>query len=169
MSSLNKAMIIGNLTRDPEMRQTGGGRAVCNFGVATNRRWNNPEGERKEEVEYHNVVAWGKLAEICGQYLVKGKKVFIEGRLQTRDWEGQDGVRRYRTEIVAENMVMLDRSGAPGGGGGGYGAQASGGYNAQPSGGYGAQSGSGSDIAPPIMDEPSANPDDEIKIEDIPF
>jgi len=109
--NLNKAMIIGNLTRDPELRSTPGGQSVCSFGVATNQVWTDQQGQRQERAEFHNVVAWGKLAEICSQYLAKGRKVFIEGRLQTRDWEGQDGVKRYRTEIVAENMIMLDRSG----------------------------------------------------------
>lgn len=109
--SLNKAFILGNLTRDPELRTTTTGQNVCSFGVATNRVWNNQKGERQEQVEYHNIVAWGKLAEIVSQYLSKGRKVFIEGRLQTREWEGQDGVKRYRTEIIAENLQMLDRPG----------------------------------------------------------
>ncbi len=109
--SLNRAQIIGNLTRDPEMRQIPGGQVVATFGIATNFTWNDSSGERQNKTEFHNVVAWGKLAEICGQYLKKGGKVFIEGRLQTRDWEGEDGTKRYRTEIVAENMIMLDRKG----------------------------------------------------------
>ncbi len=156
-SSLNKAMIIGNLTRDPELKQTSGGQTICKLGVATNRQWKNQTGEKQEQVEYHNVVAWGRLAEICGQYLGKGRKVFFEGRLQTTDWEGQDGVRRYRTEIVAENMVMLDRAPAGGGGGGGY-AQSAPAPRPAP-----APSG------PAVVDEPAPNPDDEIKVEDIPF
>ncbi len=105
-------MIIGNLTRDPELRSTPGGQSVCSFGVATNQVWTDQQGQRQERAEFHNVVAWGKLAEICSQYLGKGRKVYIEGRLQTRDWEGQDGVKRYRTEIICENMIMLDRAGA---------------------------------------------------------
>jgi single-strand DNA-binding protein len=114
--NLNKAMIIGNLTRDPEIRTTPNGSSVASFAVATNLVWNDANGQRQEKVEFHNVVAWRKLADICGQYLKKGSKVYIEGRLQTRDWTGQDGVKRYRTEIVAENMIMLDRGGnAPGG------------------------------------------------------
>ncbi len=109
---LNKAMIIGNLTRDPELRYTPNGQAVVSFGVATNRRWNDSAtGELKEEVEFHNIVAWGKLAEICNQFLKKGKKVYVEGRLQTRSWEGQDGVKRTRTEIITSDMRMLDRKG----------------------------------------------------------
>jgi single-strand DNA-binding protein len=143
-ASLNKATIIGNLTRDPEMRQTTSGQNVCSFAVATNRTWKNAQGEKQESAEYHNVVAWGKLAEICSQYLGKGRKVYIDGRLQTRDWEGQDGVRRYRTEIVAENMIMLDRSG--GGGGSDF-----------------------SDGGGSSMPDAPVNPDDEIRLEDIPF
>lgn len=143
--SLNKVIVIGNLTRDPELKQTPNGQSVCTVGLATNRTWSNATGEKQEQVEYHNIVVWGKLAEICAQYLQKGRKAYFEGRLQTRDWEGQDGVRRYRTEIVAENMIMLDRSGAPSTGGG---ASAPSEY-AQP--------------------EPPAHADDEIKIEDIPF
>lgn len=108
--NLNKAMIIGNLTRNPETRTTPNGQTVCSFGVATNRIWTNAQGQKQESVEFHNIVAWGKLAEICGQYLTKGRKVYVEGRLQTREWEGQDGTKRNRTEIVAENMIILDRA-----------------------------------------------------------
>jgi single-strand DNA-binding protein len=110
--NLNKAMIIGNITRDPEVRTTPQGTSVCNFSVATNLIWTDASGQRQEKAEFHNIVAWRKLAEICGQYLRKGSKVYIEGRLQTREWEGQDGIKRYRTEIIAENMIMLDRAGA---------------------------------------------------------
>ncbi|HBB36730.1 MAG: Single-stranded DNA-binding protein [Candidatus Moranbacteria bacterium GW2011_GWC1_45_18] len=107
---LNKAMLIGNITRDPELRSTPSGQSVANFGLATNRVWKDPNsGERKESAEFHNIVAWGKLAEICGQYLRKGSKVFVEGRIQTRSWQGQDGNKRYMTEVVMENMIMLDR------------------------------------------------------------
>lgn len=106
--SINKAILIGNLTRDPEMRYTPDGQAVTNFGVATNRNWTSKDGEKKEEAEFHNLVAWGKLAEICSQILKKGRRVYIEGRLQTRSWEGKDGVQRQRTEIVVEDMVALD-------------------------------------------------------------
>jgi single-strand DNA-binding protein len=106
--SINKVIIVGNLTRDPEMKYTPNGRAVANFGVATNRRWTS-NGEPKEETEFHNVVAWGKLAEICSQLLKKGRKVYIEGRLRTRSWEDQQGAKHYRTEIVALDMVVLDK------------------------------------------------------------
>lgn len=110
--SLNRAQLIGNLTRDPELRQIPGGSTVASFSIATNFSWTDQSGQRQEKVEFHNIVAWRKLAEICGQYLKKGSKVFIEGRIQTRDWEGEDGVKRYRTEIVADSMIMLDRKGA---------------------------------------------------------
>ena len=111
--SVNKVILIGNLTRDPEMRYTPDGKAVTSFGLATNRSWTSKEGEKKEEVEFHNLVAWGKLAELCSQFLKKGRKVYAEGRLQTRSWEGKDGVTRQRTEIVMEDMVLLDSKGAP--------------------------------------------------------
>lgn len=109
--SLNRAQIIGNVTRDPEVRQIPGGQSVATFGVATNFRWKNSAGELQNKAEFHNIVAWRKLAEICSQYLRKGSKVYIEGRIQTRDWQGEDGVKRYRTEIVADNMIMLDKKG----------------------------------------------------------
>lgn len=111
--SLNKVQLIGNLTRDPEVRQIPGGQAVASFSVATNFTWTDQSGQKQDKSEFHNIVAWRKLAEICGQYLKKGSKVYIEGRLQTRDWEGEDGVKRYRTEIVADNMIMLSSKGAP--------------------------------------------------------
>lgn len=104
-------MLIGNLTRDPEVRTTNSGQTVASFGVATNHSWTDAAGQKQEKAEFHNIVAWGKLAEICGQYLGKGRKVYIEGRLQTREWQGQDGAKRNRTEIVAENMIMLDKAG----------------------------------------------------------
>lgn len=106
---LNKVMIIGNVTRDPEMRATPDGIPVTSFGVATNLRWTDQQGQKQEKVEYHNVVAWRKLAEICSQYIKKGSKVYVEGRLQTRSWDDQNGNKHYRTEIIAENMIMLDR------------------------------------------------------------
>lgn len=94
------------------MRTTPTGQTVCSFGLATNRRYTDAQGNKQEQVEFHNIVAWGKLAEICGQYLVKGKKVYIEGRLQTRKWNAPDGAEKQRTEIVAEGMQMLDRAGS---------------------------------------------------------
>jgi single-strand DNA-binding protein len=114
---LNKVMIIGRLTRDPELRQTPNGASVCQLGLATNYVYNNQQsGQKVEQVEYHNVVLWRKLAEIANQYLKKGRRVYIEGRLVTRSWDAQDGTKRSKTEIVAENMIMLDGGqGAPGG------------------------------------------------------
>jgi single-strand DNA-binding protein len=109
--SLNKVMLIGNLTRDPNLRYTPNSTAVCSFGIATNRSWTPTEGgEKQERVEYHNVVAWSKLADICGQILHKGDKVYVEGRLQTRDWKGDDGVERKTTEVVIDNMILLRSS-----------------------------------------------------------
>lgn len=107
--SLNKVMLIGNLTRDPELKYTPSGAAVCTFGVATNRDWKTDTGEKKEDVEFHNVVAWSKLAEICANLLKKGRKVFVEGRLQTRTWQAQDGTQKNRTEVVINDMVILDK------------------------------------------------------------
>ncbi len=111
MNSLNKAQVIGNLTRDPELKQTTNGQSVCTLGVATNRYWNDSSGQKKEDVEFHNIVCWGKLAEICAEYLKKGAKVFFEGRLQTRSWEDDAGIKHYRTEIVANDMIMLSPKG----------------------------------------------------------
>ncbi|RJO58929.1 single-stranded DNA-binding protein [Candidatus Parcubacteria bacterium] len=107
--NLNKAMIIGNVTRDPDSRTTSGGQTVALFSVATNRAWTDPSGAKKEQVEFHSVVAWRKLAEIVSQYVKKGAKIFVEGRLQTRSWDDPSGQKKYRTEIVAENIIMLDR------------------------------------------------------------
>lgn len=106
--SLNKATLIGNLTRDPELRYTPSGTAVCSFGLATNRSWTTESGEKKEETEFHRIVSWNKLAELCSQLLTKGRKVYVEGRLQTRSWQGQDGQQRTTTEIVIEDMIILD-------------------------------------------------------------
>jgi single-strand DNA-binding protein len=106
--SLNKVMLIGNVGRDPEMRYTQGGEPVTTFSLATNRRTRGPDQQWHDETEWHNVVAWSKLAEQCNEYLTKGRKVYIEGRLQTRSWDGQDGQKKFRTEIVANQMLMLD-------------------------------------------------------------
>jgi len=105
---LNRVMIIGRLTRDPESRSTPTGTAVTNFGVATNHFWTDASGNKQDKVEYHNIVLWRKLAEVAAQYLRKGSRIYIEGRLQSREWEGSDGVKRNRTEIIGENMIMLD-------------------------------------------------------------
>ncbi|KKP38253.1 MAG: single-strand binding protein, single-strand DNA-binding protein [Candidatus Peregrinibacteria bacterium GW2011_GWF2_33_10] len=103
----NTVITIGNLAKDPEVRHTSNGQSVANIVVATNRGWKDASGVLQEETEYHQIVLWGKLAEIAAQYFVKGKKVYIEGRLKTRSWEGQDGIKRYTTEIVAEDIMML--------------------------------------------------------------
>ena len=114
--SLNTVMLIGNLTRDVEVRYTPSGTAVATFGLATNRSWSSGDGsDRQEETQFHRIVAWSKLAEICGQLLFKGRKIFIEGRLQTRKFTGQDGQQREITEIVAENMMILDNRTRDGG------------------------------------------------------
>ena len=105
---LNKAQVIGRITQDLELRQTPNGQSVLSFSVATNRNWTDSSGMRQEQVEFHNIVLWWKLAEIAWQYLSKWRKVFIEWRLQTRNWEAQDWTKRYRTEIVWDNMIMLD-------------------------------------------------------------
>ena len=105
--SVNKAILIGHLGRDPEIKYTPGGTAVANFSIPTNEKWTDKEsGEKKERTEWHKIVAWGRLGEICGEYLKKGKQVYIEGRIQTRSWE-KDGVKKYITEIIAHNMTML--------------------------------------------------------------
>lgn len=140
--NLNKALIIGNLTRDPELRTTPSGQSVCTFGVATTRRWKDQaSGGLKEATEFHNVVTWARLAETCHQYLKKGAKVYIEGRIQTRTWEDQAGQKRNRTEIVADTMIMLDR---------------------KPTGPAAAPAGN---AAPAAADTPA----DDVSVEDIPF
>lgn len=106
--SLNKVTLIGNLTRDPELRYTPTGAAVCTIGLATNRTWVTDAGEKKEETEFHRVVAWNKLAELCSQLLAKGRKIYVEGRLRTSAWQAQDGSQRTSTEIVIEDMIVLD-------------------------------------------------------------
>jgi len=106
--SLNKVQLIGNLTRDPELRYTPTGAAVCTIGLATNRQWTTEAGEKKEETEFHRVVAWNKLAELCSQLLAKGRKIYVEGRLRTNQWQGQDGAQRNTTEVVIEDMIILD-------------------------------------------------------------
>lgn len=107
MKGFNQVIIMGNVTRDPELKFIPSGTAVTTLGVATNRAWKTPEGEKKEEVEFHDVVLWGKLAELANQYLKKGNGVFIVGRLKTRNWDGQDGVKRFKTEIVASEMSFV--------------------------------------------------------------
>lgn len=115
MAGLNKVMLIGNVGKDPEMRYTANGKAVTTFTIACNRTFNSPDGERREETDWFDVVTWEKLAEQCSQFLQKGRQAYVEGRLQTRSWEGQDGQKRYRTEVVAQTVLFL---GSGGGGGG---------------------------------------------------
>ena len=115
--SVNKVIIIGNLGQDPELRYTGSGTAVCNMRLATNESYKDSNGELVEKTEWHSVVAWARLAEICGEYLKKGSQVYFEGSLQTRQWEDKDGQTRYTTEIKAREMMMLDSKGGSGGGG----------------------------------------------------
>jgi single-strand DNA-binding protein len=121
---INKVILVGRLGKDPEVRSTPGGQSVVKFSLATDERFTDRNGERQERTEWHNIVAWGKLAEICGQYLRKGKLVYIEGSIKTDSWDDKEsGQKKYRTEIVARDMKMLDRKGDEGmggGGGGGY-------------------------------------------------
>lgn len=150
--NLNKVMLIGNITRDPEVRATPTGQSVSSFSIATNRRWKDQSGQAKEQVEYHNIVAWRKLAEIVGQYVKKGSKVYVEGRLQTRSWDDQSGTKRYRTEIIAENLIMLDRAGAA---------------SSAPSDAAPAPEQSAAPAS--SQGEPAPAPEPEINVEDIPF
>lgn len=121
MASVNKVILIGNLGRDPEVRYTQGGTAVANINLATTERWNDPSGERKEKTEWHRIVVWGKQAEIAGEYLRKGKQIYVEGSLQTREWTDREGNKRYTTEVRAQRFQMLgradDRQPVPAGGG----------------------------------------------------
>ena len=112
MASLNKVMIIGNLGTDPEMRFTPNGNPVTSFSIATNRTYTTSEGERRQETEWFTVVTWNKLAETCNQFLTKGQQAYVEGRLRTHSWEGQDGQRRFRVEIIANRVLFLDKRGA---------------------------------------------------------
>lgn len=113
--NLNKVFILGNVTRNPESRSTPSGQTVATFGIATNRMWTDGQGQKQKKAEFHNIVAWGKLGEICAQYLQKGKLVFIEGRIETRSWDAPDGAKRYKTEIIAETMQMGPKLSSAGG------------------------------------------------------
>jgi len=143
-------MIIGRLTRDPEVRTTPQGTSVASFSIATNFVWNDANGQKQEKVEFHNIVVWRKLADIAAQYLKKGGRVYIEGRLQTRDWEGQDGVKRYRTEIIADNFIMLDSKSFAGGG-------------------DSVKISNGPDLPMTEIPVEESKDDNEIKVENIPF
>ncbi|MEX0932235.1 MAG: single-stranded DNA-binding protein [Candidatus Saccharimonadales bacterium] len=109
--SFNQIILVGNMARDPELKKIPSGQSVASFAVATNRQWTDSSGEKQEQADFHNIVAWGKLGELVDQYLQKGSKVMIVGRLQTRSWEAEDGSKRYRTEIVASDVSFLDRPG----------------------------------------------------------
>ncbi len=141
---LNRATVLGRLTRDPEVRATPNGKTVANITIATGRVWTDQSGAKQEKSEFHNCVLWGKLADIAGQYLAKGRRVYAEGRIETRDWVGKDdGVKRYRTEIIIDNLIMLD----------------------SPRGASNPAS-SSDDVPPPPSEGPA---EEEIKVEDIPF
>ncbi len=140
---LNRATILGRLTRDPELRTTTTGKSVATVSLATNRVWKDQSGQKQEQAEFHNCVMWGKTADIAAQYLTKGRRLYVEGRIQTRDWTDQSGVKKYRTEIVVDNMIMLDG----------------------PKGSSSAPQEGGNTPPPPSYDGGS----DEIKVEDIPF
>ena len=162
--SLNKVQLIGNLTQDPEIRQTPSGQSVSSVTVATNRRWTGSSGETQEKAEFHNIVLWGKLAEIAGQYLRKGSKVYIEGRLETRSWEAQDGTKRYKTEVVAEKVILIDRFergqlGAAGNAGGGSSAPS---YKSQ-------SKSNNSKSEAPSMPQDDIVDNNEINPDDLPF
>jgi single-strand DNA-binding protein len=115
--SLNRVQLIGNLTRDPELRYTPNGNAVVTFSLATNRNWTTDSGEKREEVDFHRIVAWNKLAELCSQFLTKGRKVYVEGRLSTRNWTAQDGSQKSTTEVIIDDMILLDNKGGASTGG----------------------------------------------------
>jgi single-strand DNA-binding protein len=145
--SLNRATILGNVTRDPESRTTTSGQSVVSFSVATSRRWKDQQsGELKEATEFHNCVAWGKLAQTIGTYVHKGSKVYLEGRLQTRSWDDPTGAKKYRTEVIAENLILLDKKGET--------------------------AAAGAPTSAPAADptaQPATPTEEEINIEDIPF
>lgn len=152
-NSLNQVQLIGNVTADPEIKQTPNGQFVANFNLATNRTWKDASGQKQDATEFHSVVIWGKLAEIVQSYVQKGKKLFVSGRLQTRTWEDQNGTKRYKTEIVADNLILLSGK--------------SGGSNASD-----AEEvfGDDEDVAPARTSKKYApKKDEELNIEDIPF
>ena len=132
MASVNKVILIGNLGRDPELRFTRDGQGVANFTLATNERWRDKDGQNQERTEWHRIVVWGKTAENCAQYLQKGRSCYIEGRIQTREWEDKEGNKRQTTEIVAQNVTFLGGRGEGGGGGGGGGRPGGGTQDAPP-------------------------------------
>ncbi len=160
--NVNKAIIIGRLTRDPEKRTTPSGQTVTNFSIATSSKWKGQDGQQNEKTEFHNVVAWGKRGDVIAQYMVKGQEIFVEGRLETRNWEDKDsGKKMYRTEIIMDNFEFGAKAGAGGGSGQGT-------YNNNPQ-----NTAPAAAPAQPVEEEiPTINLDDEadeVKIEDVPF
>ena len=152
--SLNRVQLIGNVTKDPDVRQIPGGASVATFSIATNYSWKDANGQKQDKAEFHNLVAWRKLGEIVAQYVKKGSKIFAEGRIQTREWDGQDGQKRYKTEIILDNMIMLDKKGSPMSGG--FSEEGETAVNAERSHG-GVKTGAPADV------------EEEISIEDLPF
>lgn len=148
MASINKVILIGNLGRDPELRYTQGGSAVTNFSVATNERWKDKDGNNQERTEWHRVIVWGRSAENCAQYLQKGSTVYVEGRLQTNEWEDKEGIKRKTTEVIARDVQFMSNRGGGGGASGGApgGSQGGGSQGGGPSGGDQNQSPPGDDI-----------------------
>ena len=173
MAGVNKAILIGNLGRDPELKYTQSGQAVVNFSIATSENWTDKSGEKQERTEWHRIVAWGKTGELCAQYLSKGRTVYVEGRIQTREWEDREGQKRTTTEINAQTVTFIggrgDSGGAAGGGGSaagggggaaGGGGSAAGGGGGTAGGGGGAAGGGGSEPGPESGPPPA---------EDVPF
>ncbi len=158
--NINKVILVGRLTRDPEVRSTASGQTVTSISMATNRFWKDKNGQKQDQTEFHNVVIWGKLGEIAGQYLTKGQEAFIEGRLSTRKYTGKDGIEKRTTEIVAENLQLGSRAGQGGG-------QAAGTYNkpAAPAQAQSPQTPAAEEIPTINLDEE----EDEVRIEDVPF
>jgi single-strand DNA-binding protein len=161
--NLNKVQLIGRLTRDPEIRTTPSGQTVATVGLATNRTWMDKAGQKQEKTEFHNIVVWGRLAEIAGQYLTKGQEAYFEGRLETRSYTGKDGVERKVTDIVAENMQMGSRAQGGGQGGGNYNRPAP---QQAPTAPVNRPAPAQEEAIPTInLDEES----DEVRLEDVPF
>jgi single-strand DNA-binding protein len=168
MASVNKVILVGNLGRDPEVRYAPSGGAICNIAIATSRNWKDKaSGERKEETEWHRIVFYDRLAEIAGEYLKKGRSVYVEGRLKTRKWTDKDGQEKYTTEIIAEEMQLLGSREGGGGGGGEY-EGGGGGYSRESSGGREGGGGGGGARAPAPAKKPAPATFDNMD-DDIPF
>ena len=160
MAGVNKAILIGNLGRDPELKYTQSGQAVVNFSIATSENWTDKSGEKQERTEWHRIVAWGKTGELCAQYLSKGRTVYVEGRIQTREWEDREGQKRTTTEINAQTVTFIGGRGDSGGAAGGGGSAAGGGGGSAAGGGGGTAGGGGSEPVPEGGPPPA---------EDVPF